>query len=881
VTYELASDLVTFAAKRGEVQTEREKELLGAVKYALRRYPKSDWYSTLLTKVERVVRHQYHEDTGQWTSPRLRVAQQGLRKQVSAMLDKTTDVDTEKDALNQQALLIARSLATASINVANEVAGVDSKQEGLFKVWVSMEDEVVRPTHAAADGQRRRLGETFTVGGHDMIRPGDLRAPIEEWANCRCLLAVVADVDEVAAALVTEDAAPLVAATTPTGVDMADDDFEDEFAPLDPEDRVEIDEPVPFWGVLAPEGVESGDGRRFSKDSLRSRPLPLPMAFQKVNLQGHDGSVRVGNMERVWRREGLTYYTGHFLTTVEEVDEVVGMMAESGGRMGVSVDADDGAMEMVHRESGDTLTDLMDGMDPDSEMALDPDDFVTEFTSARVCGATVCNIPAFHEAFIALGEVPEEFAPEDGEDLAVEGRYEAVAASAIMAISEKSWDGSASRFTDEEWKRSCILHLSDSLTKSDHKLPIREPNGDLSRAGVHAAASRIGQVDAPPEKVSAAKRALRGAYGQLDEEVPENLTAASFAPGTEDGPGWLTHPVDTDRLRDYWVRGRGAAKIGWGTSGDFNRCRVNLAKYVKPQHLNGYCANRHKDALGFWPGEHRGGRHALDSKPEGARLVAAAGDFSPAITLVAGAAPPMVPPASWFEDPHLVGPSAVVITEEGRVFGHVATWGTCHIGFKDVCVTPPNSPSDYAYFRTGSMLCDNGDMVPVGTLTMDTGHADIRATAKAAMAHYDDTGTASCYVAAGEDEWGIWVAGCVSPDLSPEKIIKMRGAALSGDWREIGGALEMVAALAVNVGGFPIPRTSLAASAGHQTALIAAGVVHPTPSTPTLDVEAIVSKTIEAMAERQKAKDKMAALAAERAAESRARLDALRAKVGV
>ena len=36
----------------------------------------------------------------------------------------------------------------------------------------------------------------------------------------------------------------------------------------------------------------------------------------------------------------------------------------------------------------------------------------------------------------------------------------------------------------------------------------------------------------------------------------------SVAPGkTEDGPGWLTHPVDTDRLRDYWTKGEGAAKI--------------------------------------------------------------------------------------------------------------------------------------------------------------------------------------------------------------------------------------------------------------------------------------------------------------------------------
>src|SRR5690606_17475098 len=48
---------------------------------------------------------------------------------------------------------------------------------------------------------------------------------------------------------------------------------------------------------------------------------------------------------------------------------------------------------------------------------------------------------------------------------------------------------------------------------------------------------------------------------------------------------------------------------------------------------------------------------------------------------------------------------------------------------------------------------------------------------------------------------------------------------LSGDWRDSGQGIDLRAALAVNVPGFPIPQPSLAASAGHQTALVAAGVV--------------------------------------------------------
>lgn len=54
-------------------------------------------------------------------------------------------------------------------------------------------------------------------------------------------------------------------------------------------------------------------------------------------------------------------------------------------------------------------------------------------------------------------------------------------------------------------------------------------------------------------------------------------------------------------LRNYWVRGEGAAKIRWGTDGSFARCVANLGKHVKdPQ---GLCAEYHKAATGEWPAE--------------------------------------------------------------------------------------------------------------------------------------------------------------------------------------------------------------------------------------------------------------------------------------
>ena len=128
-----------------------------------------------------------------------------------------------------------------------------------------------------------------------------------------------------------------------------------------------------------------------------------------------------------------------------------------------------------------------------------------------------------------------------------------------------------------------------------------------------------------------------------------------FAPGTHDGPGWLTDPKDTQRLRRYWTRGEGAAKIAWGTPGDFDRCRSHLGKYVEPPYLAGTCANLHKEAIGVWPGQEDGGRGHHSLAAAGAKMAAA-------INLVASAAPAL-PAGDWFQDPALSAPTPFTVLE--------------------------------------------------------------------------------------------------------------------------------------------------------------------------------------------------------------------------
>lgn len=194
---------------------------------------------------------------------------------------------------------------------------------------------------------------------------------------------------------------------------------------------------------------------------------------------------------------------------------------------------------------------------------------------------------------------------------------------------------------------------------------------------------------------------------------------------------------------------------------------------------------------------------------------------------LAASAPPVAPPAAWFTDPHFAEPTPVEVSADGRVRGHLAEWGTCHTGYADQCVSPPSSPSGYAYFRTGAIVTREGTEIAVGQLTMDTRHAGADAGATSAMRHYDHTGTAVADVSAGEDAFGIWVAGALRPHVTPAQVRTLRASPLSGDWRRIGGHLEMIAALAVNVQGFPVPRTHGLVASGKLQALVASGMLAP------------------------------------------------------
>ena len=208
--------------------------------------------------------------------------------------------------------------------------------------------------------------------------------------------------------------------------------------------------------------------------------------------------------------------------------------------------------------------------------------------------------------------------------------------------------------------------------------------------------------------------------------------------------------------------------------------------------------------------------------------------------LVAGSIP-VVPPNAWFENPRMNKATPLTVDDEGRVFGHIAAWHVDHIGMS-FGTKPPRSRSKYAYFHTGVVRTDSGKDVPVGQLTLAGGHASLEASAAEAVRHYDDTASAIADVHAGEDAFGIWVAGALRPGTTPEQVRALRASAPSGDWRPVKGHLELVAVCQVNVPGFPIARARVASGAVMALVAAGAGVLARMKSDPVAELSARVQK---------------------------------------
>jgi hypothetical protein len=194
-------------------------------------------------------------------------------------------------------------------------------------------------------------------------------------------------------------------------------------------------------------------------------------------------------------------------------------------------------------------------------------------------------------------------------------------------------------------------------------------------------------------------------------------------------------------------------------------------------------------------------------------------DVTPAAALVAAASTVAVtdlPPAAWFQEPLDVElTSALAITDEGRIYGLLAPFGTNHRAYAKAGQhrTAPRRNVDYARFM-GKWAVTREGHVPAGPITMGCGHASMhRTNHHEAVEHYDNSCSVFGMIAVGESDrlGGVWMAGAVLPGTRPETVARALACTCSGDWQshpDRAGWQELVAALLVPVPGFAMAHAS-------------------------------------------------------------------------
>ena len=598
-----------------------------------------------------------------------------------------------------------------------------------------------------------------------------------------------------------------------------------------------------WTGPLAPIGRPTGEPRRiriFEHGALTHRPLPLPLAYRKVAGEGHAGAVTVARMLGIVygpdeKGQDYAYAWGDWLNSeiVPEVVEAMYMVDQ--GIVGPSVDPGGRVVATINPETG------------------------AEHTQQYVIGgATLVSIAAFAALRLRTFNVDEDFPDDDPDmvmDLAAEpdcgcgyGLDDSVASSEEYAVNPSGWRGLplAARDSvfdnDDAIKRIAAWAAVEGGGLDPAKMRRAFLWQDPNRPPTDPTAYRLpigdiinGKLTLVYHAIYAAAALLSGAHGglpQIPEPDREELRATISAIYPE-----MAKEFQDSSIRAPWDRSQQPGiQLSMTYEADAKEPYGDV-KYADP----GYQEDGKKRypidtpdhiraAWSYINQEGNAGKYSPEQlKKIKARIRAAmkkiGAEVSDKEDYSMDQSPyPVDPPGAWFQNPGLTRKTPITVTPEGQVYGHLAAWGECH---RDVtmreCVLAPKSQKQYAPFHLGSVFTAEGEEIRVGKIVMDTRHAGIQLGYTAAAVHYDHTGDEVAVVRAGEDDYGIWVAGAIVPDADRKKVAKLRRSPLSGDWRAVDGHLELTAALAVNFPAFPV----YAMENEEVQALVAAGSVYP------------------------------------------------------
>lgn len=570
-------------------------------------------------------------------------------------------------------------------------------------------------------------------------------------------------------------------------------------------------------------GKPTGDGRQFDDGALTHRKLPLPLRYVASDSGGHANAVIVGHIAKVGReKDGMLPAKGEFYDDDSWPDDVRNAATAArkfvGNKViGPSVDLDQQEVEHVpepkayaawKKEQAGKLkaAKMAHGAKTGGDCGCGGPVMADEaydgprtkmIRSGRFASATLVHIPAFAEL---SGHA--KLTPIDDSDPNVDG----TTSSAMIAGALVEFD-----WADVEWP----------MIENDAEMAISEDDEDTivpNRAKVQARKKPKRDPETVKGSQDTQEMAAEGSGIWLTDDEFAEFAKRRLPSKTKQKDGDADYPTGD-------AEGAGGAAFGAPDVTDTKvRAKLDPEDFVDPDGRRfpiATCADV-PDAVSSYgranpkiPYAKFKARLTAIAKRKGCDLPESWKAGEKMAALMAGAAP-TAPPKEWFDDPKLSGPTPLHIGDDGRVYGHAATWGTCHVGIGDSCTLAPKSQTGYAYFHTGEVVTADGGRLAVGRLTYGKGgHAGPNLGYRAAAEHYDSTTSLGALVRAGEDEYGIWVAGALVPEADEAAVRTMRATPLSGDWRRIGSNLEMVAALHVNTAGFPIPRVLTASAAGH------------------------------------------------------------------
>lgn len=598
--------------------------------------------------------------------------------------------------------------------------------------------------------------------------------------------------------------------------------------------------------VMAIEGLDTADGRYLEPGAISHRALPITL-FAQVRTpdggDGHDNAYIVGAVYEMTRRPGP-----------EVIQKSTGQPFPEGtfvwsGKAWIYDDVpaapEKSAYTLVKDRalSGNSidLSDVVAAYEfaPEDEENPDAQPVRVRMQKGVIAATTLVGQPAFPDAYVELdGEL---MVPEEGQNLAASGAISwrsselgddcaACMAGVSLAVEETVPDGEA-----PPARRDGMVALVPA-NPDDLTVPGGDPADQLHLTLAYLGDDVASWPETYADEVHRIVAAAAGAPTSDGEEIAQFNTARPLTGNV------FSHAV----FNPNGDKGFNAATV-YLLDGDADRFEIeDLAMQVQ---------NHLRDALGGidFPEQHRPyvphvtagyGVPVSDLSFTGPvtfdRIrVALGGEVTDyplggdGEALVASALP--VLPSAAFAIPEPDRYTAPFITEPDEngyryYVGHIAEWGACHTGFADRCMQPPRSQSNYAYFHTGMVRTDQGDVL-TGRITFNRrdqvrgGHAHHSLSAVDAVAHYDNTAWVGADVRIVDGKYGPWACGVVRRDLTSDDLHSLRATGPSGDWRRIRGSLDLVSVLHVNTQGYPSVRGLVAS--GEQVSLVASSPARP------------------------------------------------------